>query len=323
MDALAVIEAGDAGTLRRSSQETIAALRQVAGAVDAVAFGEAPERLADEVGACGAERLWVLSGPAFLTKSPDLWAQGLADAIRRLAPKSVAWPGTAWGKDLATRVAGVLDAGLADDVVAWEQDQEGIVAVRPVFGGKIRERVRVLGSPALFTVRPGAFAVQREAVRSARVEMISVAVQAEPEVRVTGVEAAAHQAAELTDARMIVAGGRGLGGPEHFRLVEELAAALGAAVGASRPVVEEGWVPHAYHVGQTGKIVAPDLYIAVGISGAVQHVAGILGSKCIVAINHDPSAPIFDVADYGIVGDLFQIVPALTAAIRQFKGATE
>jgi len=195
------------------------------------------------------------------------------------------------------------------------------VATRPVYAGKAMLKVAFPSSPALASLRPKMFAPQPPAAgKSAAVEPLAFAWDAAaPRARVIGRAAAKGGKLDVTEAEIVVSGGRGLKGPEHFALIEQLADALGGSVGASRAVVDAGWRPHGEQVGQTGKTVAPKLYVAVGISGAIQHLAGMTSSKCIVAINKDPDAPIFKVADYGIVGDLFEVVPALTTALKQSR----
>jgi electron transfer flavoprotein alpha subunit len=224
------------------------------------------------------------------------------------------------GKDLAPRVAARLGAGLAADCIAVAVEGGRLVATRPVFAGKAQQKVAFPGRPALLSLRPKVFPAAAGAGRTARVETLEIAWSpADARARVRSVEAAAGGSVDLTEAEIIVSGGRGLKGPEHFKVIEALAEALGATVGASRAVVDAGWRPHADQVGQTGKTVSPKLYVAIGISGAIQHLAGMSSSRCIVAINKDPEAPIFKIADYGIVGDLFEVVPALTEEVKKLN----
>jgi len=235
-------------------------------------------------------------------------------------PAAVLFAASAMGKDLAPRVAARLGVGLATDCVALSAEGARLTATRPVFAAKAVQTVRFPRSPALLTLRPKAFA-SVEGSGSATVTLLPVAVDAAAaKAKVTGVAAAGGGKVDLTEAEIIVSGGRGLKGPEHFAMIEDLAAALGGVVGASRAVVDAGWRPHGDQVGQTGKTVSPKLYVAVGISGAIQHLAGMTSSRCIVAINKDAEAPIFKVADYGIVGDAFEVVPALTEAVRKLNG---
>ena len=195
-----------------------------------------------------------------------------------------------------------------------------LVAMRPVYAGKAMQKVGFTRAPALVSLRPKVFAPGAGNGGGAKVTPLAIAYDpAAARARLREVKATSAGKADLTEAEIIVSGGRGLRGPENFHLVESLATALGGTVGASRAVVDAGWRPHADQVGQTGKTVSPKLYVAVAISGAIQHLAGMSSSRCIVAINKDPDAPIFKVADYGIVGDAFEIVPALTEAVKKLN----
>jgi electron transfer flavoprotein alpha subunit len=211
----------------------------------------------------------------------------------------------------------MLDAGLAMDCVSVRAVDGKIIATRPLYGGKILAEIQVLSVPALVCLRPNVIPVLKKAGRGG-IERVSV----EPPRPSTEIlETIREQGKmELTEADVVVSGGRGMGGPD-FSVLEELARALSGAVGASRAAVDEGWRPHSDQVGQTGKVVSPKLYIACGISGAVQHMAGMSGSRCVVAVNKDPDAPIFSRADYGIVGDLFEVVPVLTEALRKLAAS--
>jgi electron transfer flavoprotein alpha subunit len=230
----------------------------------------------------------------------------------------VLFPASSLGRDLAARVAARLGVGLASDCTALSAAGGRLVASRPIFAGKAIQKIAFPASPALASLRPKAFAPVTGAGKAGTVEALAFAWdESAPRAKVAGMAGAKSGKVDLTEAEIIVSGGRGMKGPEHFNLVEQLADALGGSVGASRAVVDAGWRPHGEQVGQTGKTVSPKLYVAIGISGAIQHLAGMTSSRCIVAINKDPDAPIFKVADYGIVGDAFEVVPALTDAIRQ------
>lgn len=308
------------GRLRRVTLEMCTAATGLGlGDVTVLLFGPGAASHREAVGRHGASRLVALEDAPFTSYSSDGFAEAVKAVVRALEPTVVLFPASAWGRDLAPRVSGLLQAGLVPDCTGFEVDGGDVVAIRPVYAGKAFTRVRVLGEPKLFSVRPNVLPVQE--VEAEAAELLAVDIQgagAAPMARVTGVERSS-ETVELTEASIIVSGGRGMKAPENFKLLDELASVLGAAVGSSRPVADEGWVPHSYHVGQTGKVVSPDLYIAVGISGAIQHVAGISSSKYIVAINNDAEAPIFKVANYGVVGDLFQVVPALTEALKEYK----
>jgi electron transfer flavoprotein alpha subunit len=227
---------------------------------------------------------------------------------------------SAQGRDLGPRLAAKLDAPIVSDIVDFEVSGDTLTVKHPGYANKVLLTLTIAGTPAIVSVRPSAFTAA-ESPRTARVESLAPAADPAAErVRVTEVVEGAKGRPDLADAPVIVAGGRGLKAPENFKLVEELADAFGnAAVGATRAVTDEGWRPHADQIGQTGRQVSPQLYVAVGISGAIQHLAGMRTSKTIVAINKDKEAPIFKVADYGIVGDVMEIVPALTLAVREAR----
>jgi len=247
------------------------------------------------------------------------WAAAIAGVARALQPAAVLLSHTTRGKDLGPRVAALLSAPMASDCTALTVEAGGIIARRPVYAGKALVNVSGKGQTLVATLRPNALAAE-ESPAAGAVEQASLA---RPDKGLGAVLqevlAAASKKIELTEASIIVSGGRGLKGPENFGMIEDLAKELGAAVGASRAVVDAGWRPHSDQVGQTGKTVSPQLYIAVAISGAIQHLAGMRTSKYIVAINKDPEAPIFKVADYGIVGDAFEVVPRLTEAVKALK----
>ena len=293
MTTLAVLEQRD-GTLRKVSYEVVTAAARLGSAVDAVVCSSA---------------------------GPEGCASAIAERAKSGGYGAVVFAATATGKDLAARVAAKLGVGVAMDVTELSVEGGTIVATRPVYAGKAMQKVRVLGKPAVISVRPSVFTPPPGAQASqAKPESLSVASPGRVVVR--EIKAAPAGTLDVAEAQVIISGGRGLKEPANFKVLEELARAFGgrAAVGASRAVVDMGWRPHADQVGQTGKTVSPSLYIAVGISGMIQHLAGMRTSKVIVAINKDKDAPIFKVADYGVVGDLFEIVPRLTEEIRKLHG---
>jgi electron transfer flavoprotein alpha subunit len=321
---LAVVEARG-GELRRVAFEVVTAARSVAdaigGEVHALLIG-APgiSGHADALGRYGADAVLVAEHPALAQHNPEAAAALIAERLRggyRLAILAA----TAQGRDLAPRVAATLDVGLAPDVLSLQVSGDALVARHPVNTGKVMATLRVTGTPAVVSIRPNAF-TPSETSRTARVERVEPAGDpAASRVVVRELRQGSAAKLDLSEAAVIVSGGRGLKAKENFRLVEELAAAFGnAAVGATRAVTDDGWRPHSDQIGQTGRTVSPDLYVAVGISGAIQHLAGMRTSRTIVAINKDREAPIFKVADYGIVGDVFEIVPALTEAVRAARG---
>jgi electron transfer flavoprotein alpha subunit len=307
------------GKLRRASLEVVSEARRLAGplgaSVTAVTIGPGGEGLAGELASYGADRVVVFEDAALSTYATEAFGRALAQAIAEAKPSVVLLPFTALGKDLAPRVAVKIGAGLASDCVAFEVKGGALVARRPIYAGKAYATVEWSGEPRMATLRPNVFALgQPDASRKA--EVAKASADTSSRTRVTAVKATSTGKVQLTEAQVVVSGGRGLKGPEHFSLVEGLAEAMGAAVGASRAVVDAGWVDHQMQVGQTGKTVSPQLYVACGISGAIQHLAGMSSSKCIVAINKDPDAPIFKVANYGIVGDVFAVLPPLTEAAK-------
>jgi electron transfer flavoprotein alpha subunit len=307
------------GKLRRASLEAVSEARRLAaglkGSVEAVLVGSGVGDLPGELARYGADRVHVFDQPELGAYATEPYARALAQVVGEVKPGVVLIPFTAMGKDLAPRVAARLGAGLVSDCVGLALEGGALQARRPMYAGKAYATVRWEGEPRMATLRPNVFALgQPDEGRKPEVQARTVDTAAR--ARVKGVHAAAAGKVELTEAQIIVSGGRGLKGPENFHLVESLANALGAAVGASRAVVDAGWVDHQYQVGQTGKTVSPTLYVACGISGAIQHLAGMSSSKFIVAINKDADAPIFKVANYGVVGDVFEILPKLTEAAR-------
>lgn len=308
------------GALKKATFELLTVARALAedGGVTAVLAGHGVAPLAAELGARGADAVLVLDDERLAQYSPDGLAKALATLVAARGPDLVLGSSTARGRDLLPRLAAELGVGVASDVVALAWVDGALEAERPIFAGKATARVRVSSRPGVATVRPNSYPAST-APGAGEVEAVALADYAAQAV-VTATEVSQSTRPDVAEANIIVSGGRGMGGPEHFALLEALADALGAGVGASRAVVDAGWRPHADQVGQTGKTVAPTLYIACGISGAVQHLAGMKTSKVIVAINKDAEAPIFSVADYGIVGDVFAVVPALTAAVKALKG---
>jgi electron transfer flavoprotein alpha subunit len=313
------------GQIKRPGLEAIGAARGLAdahgGRVDVLTLGPGAATAAELVGSHGADRLLACEAEHLELYAAEAYAATLADAARSADAGVVLLPGTIQGRDLAPRAAARMQAGCLSDLVEVELDADGTLrGRRPVYSGKAYARVSIPKSrPAFATLRPNVFSVSTGG-GAAEVVAVEPGMAADAiRVRVTRVEQAAEQELDVAEASIIVSGGRGLKEPENFSLIRELAEALGGAVGASRAVVDAGWISHANQVGQTGKVVSPNLYIACGISGAIQHLAGMSSSKVIVAVNKDPEAPIFKVADYGIVGDVFEVVPKLTEAVRELK----
>jgi electron transfer flavoprotein alpha subunit len=316
------------GQLRKVALETVTAARQAAdasggGEVHALLVG-APGVGAKgaELGRYGADLVTAVEHAGLERYNPEAAAATAADRIRSGGYRAAFFSASAEGRDLAPRVAARLGVSLASDVTGFELQGDTLTATHPGYTGKVIVTLRLSGSPALVSLRPGAVSAA-EQPRTARVETAAPAVDpGSTKVVVTELAQRAAARMDLGEAPVIVSGGRGLRGAENFRLVEELADAFGdAAVGATRAVTDDGWRPATDQIGQTGRVVSPELYVAVGISGAIQHLAGMRTARTIVAINKDKDAPIFKIADYGIVGDLFEIVPRLTDEVRKARSA--
>lgn len=316
-----VVLSQEGGRVRRVAYEMLSLAQNLSpGKVTALTFGEEAEATAVSLGRYGADQVVLLSGAVYHRYSSDGFAEAVRTVVDVLDPEALFFPATAWGKDLAPRVAGVLGAGLATDCTEVHRRDDGrLGAVRPIYAGKAYARVAIDSPRQIFSLRPNIQTVIETNRAATPVAVDAGLAGSQFQAVVTDVQQSQGGQLELTEADIIVSGGRGIKAPENFKVLEDLADALGAALGSSRPVADEGWVPHSYHIGQTGKVVSPTVYFAVGISGAIQHLAGISGSKYIVAINNDADAPIFKAANYGIVGDLFQVVPALAAEIRRIR----
>ncbi len=320
MSILVFIEQRD-GHVRSVSREAVGEASRLAKALGGEVVGVCPapsDPGLRALGDAGLDRALLVTNPAFGRYDGAGYAAAVAQAIEKEKPAAVLFAASSMGRDLAPRVAARLGLGLASDCTALSVANGALVAARPVYAGKAMQQVRFPRTPAMMTLRPKVFAPVSGAGKAGAVQPLEVSAGA-PRAKLRELAAEKGGTVDLTEAEIIVSGGRGVKGPEHFKLIEELAEALGATVGASRAVVDAGWRPHSEQVGQTGKTVSPKLYVAVGISGAIQHLAGMSSSRCIVAINKDPEAPIFKVADYGVVGDLFEVVPALTEAVRKIN----
>ncbi|PJA74952.1 electron transfer flavoprotein subunit alpha [bacterium CG_4_9_14_3_um_filter_65_15] len=267
----------------------------------------------------GADKVFNAGGESFATYNSELWSTATAQFCSTHKPEVLLVGSTAMGKDLGPKVAAKLDCACISDAVGltWA---DGWTVRRPIYAGKCSIEVEPLTDMAVVGIRPNAFVLEENAAAAAAEAFSPDLSGVDPKAQVQSIEAVGAGDVELTEAEIVVSGGRGIKGPESYELIEKLAAALGAAAGASRAIVDAGWVDYSHQVGQTGKTVGPNLYIACGISGAIQHLAGMSSSKCIVAINKDANAPIFKAADYGIVGDLFQIVPPLTEEVIKLRG---
>ena len=324
MSILVYVEMRD-GTVRPVTREVLGEAKRLAatlgGPVTAVACATGDAGLA-ALGEAGADAVLLARHDAFARHDAAGHAVAVAEAARSTGAKVVLFGASSTGKDLAPRVAAKLGVPLASDVTALTVKSDAITVTHPGYTGKILQTMTLTASPAVVSVRPGAYLPVANAKAGAVESLAPAGDPASARVRVT--ETAAGNAAKLDlgEAPVIISGGRGLKEAANFALVESLAAAFGnAAVGATRAVTDDGWRPHADQIGQTGRLVSPDLYVACGISGAIQHLAGMRTSKCIVAINKDKDAPIFKAADYGIVGDVLEILPVLTDAVKQAKAA--
>ncbi len=317
MSVLVILE--QRGGLRKCSFEAAVAASRVAQAagmaLDAVWIGPPLGDAVSALAGFGVRRVYAYEDASLERYANESHAGIVAELVRELGARVVIGPASALGRELCASAAARLGAELMQDCVACDWDG-GLKVAKPLYAGKVVAELRMTGVPAMATIRPNVTAVVRD--DSPAPEVVS---RPAPDFTLRGVIKAVAEAAagvvELTEARIVVSGGRGLGGPSGWPVLQELCDVLGAALGASRAAVDAGWIHHSHQVGQTGKVVSPDLYIACGISGAIQHQAGMRPSKLIVAINKDPAAPIFKVCDYGIVGDLYEVVPALTRELRE------
>ncbi len=316
---LAIAEQVD-GAFKNISFEVISAGKKLAaqatGPLSALVMGSGVEGIAGQAAEYGADRILVADDDGLHDGLSDACTQAVDQVVRQTDPAVIMIGATALGKDIAARLSARLGAPLAMDCVDVRIEGEQVVATRPMYGGKVLADVRLAGTPAIVAIRPRA--MEAEASQGAgEVEHVSVSLT---DTALKLVEKNMETGKiDLTEADVVVTGGRGMGG-DDFTVVEQLAATLGGAVGASRSAVDEGWRPVSDQVGQTGKVVAPNLYIACGVSGAIQHLAGMASSRVVVAINKDAEAPIFSKCDYGIVGDLFEVVPAVKAELEKLTG---
>lgn len=306
------------GELRNVSFEGIAAAKTVAegGEVVAVLLGESVGNLAQELIQYGADRTVVVENPKLASYTPDGFSQAILAVVEQEQPDAIIFGHTALGKDLSPKVASKLGSGLISDAVAIEVAGGNVVFTRPIYSGKAFEKKIVTDGLIFASIRPNNIApLEKDASRTGEVSSVSVEIK-DLRTIIREVAKKAIQGVDLTEAKVIISGGRGVKSEEGFKPLQELADVLGGAVGASRGACDAEYCDYSLQIGQTGKVVTPDLYIACGISGAIQHLAGMSNSKVVVAINKDPEANIFKVADYGIVGDLFEVVPMLTEEIK-------
>jgi electron transfer flavoprotein alpha subunit len=306
------------GTAKSSAAELVSTARGLAGAggeVHATLFGTGAGGAAAALGPMGADKVHVAEDPALDAYSAEAWTAALAQLIHQLEPDVVLASGSPTGRDFLPRVASAVGGGLAADCTELRSEGDRLIATRPLYAGKVLADATVVASPQIFSLRPNAFGVAQVASGAGEVVAYSPELEA---VRSQVVERQSKGSGrpDLQSAEIIVSGGRAMGSAENFAVLEPVADALGAAIGASRAAVDSGYASHDMQVGQTGKTVNPKLYIACGISGAIQHLAGMRTSKVIVAINKDPEAPIFQHATYGIVADLFEAAPMLAEELK-------
>lgn len=317
---LAFVESRD-NKIKNSGFETAATALKLASDLGAEAeillIGNDVSAAASELGAYGIKKVLLAEDTKLEKYSTTAYSKLVAETAKQRGADVIILSASAMGKDISPRVSAKLEAGLVADCTEIKADSGNITAIRPVYAGKAFIELRVTSPVKIFTLRPNVFkAVKIDGV-TAETEKIEISLtESDFAVQVKEV-VVSNEKLDVTEADVVVSGGRGLKGPENFYLVEDLAKVLGGAAGASRAIVDAGWRPHSDQVGQTGKTVSPSLYIAVGISGAIQHLAGMSSSKCIVAINKDKDAPIFQIADYGIVADALEIMPALTEEFKK------
>jgi electron transfer flavoprotein alpha subunit len=309
------------GKLNRATWEAIAAAQQAGGPVTVAVPGSGVDAVAAELSAADVTEVILLEAPALAAYTADGYVAALAQFVGQQQPAVVFLPHTYQARDFAPALAARLERALVTDVIEIRKRGDGLLYVRPVFQGKLNAEVEAAGpAPHFVTVQIGAFrgdAAARGAaaapVRKVAVDVAADAIRQKPEAPFKE----AKQAVDLSQAERIVAVGRGIKSQDNLKIAEQLARALGAELAASRPICDSGWLPMDRQIGSSGQTVAPKLYVALGISGAIQHLVGMKGSRTIVAINKDPEAPIFEIADFGIVGDLFDIVPAIIAELQK------
>lgn len=306
--------------LRKVSLELVTIARGLVagsdGRIEGVVLGSGVGATADAFAQTGIAKVYVVDHPALAQFAPESYATAFAEVIRQAAPSIVLLGATGWGKEVSARTAAKLDWGLVTDCTKVEFKNGELLFTRPIYAGKVIAHVKPKALPVMASMRPNLFPPAEVNAARAPIETLQVAFK-EPRARVVETVVKPKSKVDLSEAKIVVSGGRGVKGPEGFVPVRQLADTLGGAVGASRAAVDAGWIDYSAQVGQTGKTVSPQLYIAAGISGAIQHLAGMSSSKVIVAVNKDPDAPIFKVADYGIVGDLFEVLPAMDAEFKR------
>lgn len=307
------------GNIRKVTFEMLSQAKKIGDEVCAVVFGKNVEGLAPQFAKYGADKVYVAEDDVFANYNTGAYVAQMVAMIKEYSPNAVLFAHTFNGRDFASRIAQKLDAGLATDAIALELSAGKGIFTRSIYAGKALAKVEVTGSPVLGTIRAGVWEVVEGAGAGTGTVIKAAVAATDADVYqvVKSFVPTVSARPELTEAAVVVSGGRGCKGPEGIKVVEQLADLLGAAVGGSRASVDSGWLGHELQVGQTGAVVCPGLYVACGISGAIQHLAGMSSSKFIAAINTDTEAPIFGVADFGVVGDLFKVVPLLVSELKK------
>lgn len=306
------------GQVKRVTLEILGELLKQGSDPTVLVLGAQNQGITDALGGGGASKVVFLESAELAQYSTEGYANAVHAYLSQHSPKVIAAGATSQGKDFLPRLAAKFAVGIAADCTEFKLAGDKVTVTRPVYAGKCTKNVDFQATPAVFSVRPNVIAMGTPAKKTAQVEKIAATV-GQIRAKVTNVAQSGAKKVDLTEADIIISGGRSLKNAENFKILQDAASVIGAAVGASRAAVDAGYAPHDMQVGQTGKTVSPKLYIACGISGAIQHLAGMRTSKVIVAINKDPEAPIFTKADYGIIGDLFEVVPLLTEELKKLK----
>src|SRR2546422_2480578 len=317
-----VVEDDRKGRPKKVMSEVLGEATRLGGPAEALWLTDkATDEGLKQLGEWGATKIWLLEHAALAPYRGEVWVGAVAELAAEESPRAIFGPVTSRLRELLARLAARLGVGLAADAVAFAKDGDRLVATRPVYAGKLLSKLTWARSPWIATLRPNVFRpAEAQAGRAAPVERPAVKM---PEAQMRFVERREEVSTglpELTEAEIVLSGGRGMKGPENYVILEEMGAVIGAAVGASRAAVDAGWRPHRFQIGQTGRTISPKLYMGFGVSRPIHHLAGMRTSKVIVAVNKDPEAPIFKIADYGIVADLFEVVPELT---KEFKKLLE
>jgi len=317
-----VVEDDRKGTPKKVMAEVLGEAARLGGPVEAVWLTDkATDEGLNQLGAWGASKVWLLENAGLAPYRGETWVPPIAEMAGKESPKAIFAPVTSRMREFMARLAARLGVGISADSVSLKMEGDKLVATRPVYAGKLLSKVTWAKQPWVATLRPNVFKpAEAQAGKTAQVERVPAAIPAAQMKLVERREEASTGLPELTEAEIVISGGRGMKGPENYVILEEMGGVIGAAVGASRAAVDAGWRPHRFQIGQTGRTISPKLYLGFGVSGAIQHLAGMRTSKVIVAINKDPEAPIFKIADYGIVADLFEVVPELT---KEFKRLLE